>query len=311
MPVTQLSDDGVRTAPGRCTAVVANPHRVADLADQRSALTSALAARGWPDPIWLETTADDPGYGQTAQAIERGADIVVACGGDGTVMACVSVLAGSRAALAVLPAGTGNLLAANLDLPSTVEAVAVAIAGGHRRRLDVGRVGDRCFVVMAGMGFDAQMLDGAPAAVKARWGWPAYVVSGLRNVRGPRMRVRISIDGGEPMNRRARSVLVGNVGRLQGGVPVLPDAVPDDGLLDVAVLKPRTLLHWAAMAWGILRRRPDVAQLEQFRARRVDVVSDVPQLRELDGDVIEASQTLSAAVWPAALHVCVPAPHRH
>src|SRR5690348_12105954 len=98
------------------TAVVVNPTKVTDLDELRSTITRALGAAGWPDPIWLETAADDPGAGQCVQAVRDGAQLVFACGGDGTVMACVTALAGTDVALAVLPAGTGNLLAANLGL---------------------------------------------------------------------------------------------------------------------------------------------------------------------------------------------------
>jgi len=105
----------------------------------------------------LETTREDPG-GQTRQAVQAGAEVIFACGGDGTVAACASELAGSDVALAVVPSGTGNLLAANLKLPTrAADGVAAATAHG-RRRIDVGVAGNRCFTVMAGMGFDAQML---------------------------------------------------------------------------------------------------------------------------------------------------------
>jgi diacylglycerol kinase family enzyme len=288
------------------SAVVVNPARVADLDVRRRDIVGALTAAGWPEPLWLETTPDDPGCGQTRQAVESGAEVVFVCGGDGTVMACAGELAGTGVALAVLPSGTGNLLAANLGLSSDVrEGVAVATGGG-RRRIDLGRLGDRYFTVMAGMGFDAQMLAATHPLLKRHLGWPAYVLAALRHLHHRPMRVRVKLDGDQPMRRRAKAVLVANVGRLQGGIPLLPDAEPDDGCLDVAVLSPRTLAHWAEVAWAVLSRRGGSPRLELFRATRVEVYSDREQPREVDGDVIEPGRLLSVSVSPRALTLCVP-----
>jgi diacylglycerol kinase family enzyme len=289
------------------SAVVVNPSKVVDLEGRRAEICAALARAGWPEPLWLPTTPEDPGCGQTREAVSAGVDVVFACGGDGTVMACASELAGTPVALAVLPSGTGNLLAANLELPNDVtDAVAVA-TGGARRRIDVGACEDHCFTVMAGMGFDAAMLDATSDGMKARLGWPAYLLAGLRHLRDRPMRVRIRLDGGPVLRRRARTVLVANVGRLQSGIDLLPDARPDDGLFDVAVLSPRHLRDWLSLAAAVLRRRPAVPRMETFRATRVEVLSDRRQPREVDGDVIEAAARLGAVLRPAALTVCVPA----
>jgi diacylglycerol kinase family enzyme len=288
------------------SAVVVNPSKVVDLDALRQELGTAIADAGWPAPVWFETTPEDPGCGQAREAVAAGVEVLFACGGDGTVMACAGELAGSTVALAVLPSGTGNLLAANLALPSGVtEAVAVATAG-ERLRIDVGQLDTHCFTVMAGMGFDAHLLDNTSDRLKARIGWPAYVVGAVRHLRGRPMRVRIRLDRQRTLTRRARTVLVANVGRLQGGIPLLPDALPDDGELDIAVLTPNTLSHWVALAWGVVRRRPRPPRMETFRAKRVEVISDRMQPREADGDVIEPGRRLIVTIRPNALTVCVP-----
>ncbi|MFI1990567.1 diacylglycerol/lipid kinase family protein [Actinoplanes sp. NPDC020271] len=290
------------------SAVVVNPVKVADLDELRRTITEALAPAGWPEPMWLETTAEDPGAGQAAQAVRDGAEVVFVCGGDGTVMACVGALAGTEVALAVLPAGTGNLLAANLGLSNDLATgIEVALQGG-RRRIDVGCVGEQRFAVMAGMGFDAQMLDATSDTAKKHVGWLAYVAGALRHLRDRPMRVRISLDGGPAFTRRPRTVIVGNVGRLQGGMRLLQEAQPDDGLLDVAVLSPRNLRHWLALAWGVLRRRDAVPRMETFTASTVEIRSNRPQPRQLDGDLIEPGKELLISVRPKALVLCVPRP---
>jgi diacylglycerol kinase family enzyme len=287
--------------------VVVNPSKVTDLDSRRREICAVLTEAGWPEPLWIPTTPEDPGGGQTAEAVRCGAEVVFACGGDGTVMACAGTLAGTDVALAVLPSGTGNLLATNLVLPTRVaDGVRVAVAGA-RRRIDLGSCGRTYFTVMAGMGFDAQMIDGTSENLKRRIGWLAYAVAGMKHLRHRPMRVRIRLDGGKPLRRRARTVLVGNVGRLQGGIPLLPDAQPDDGWLDVAVLTPHTVGHWLALAWGVLRRRRGVRRMETFRARHVEVFSNRTQPRELDGDLIEPARTLDVTIRPKALWLCVPA----
>lgn len=293
---------------GPRSAVVVHPLRVGDLDAYRARVDGELASAGWPAPLWLPTTADDPGPGQARQALDAGAEVVFVAGGDGTVRSCVGVLAGTGVALAVLPAGTGNLLAANLGLSDSVEdGIAIAVAGG-RRKLDVGMVGDQCFVVMAGMGFDAQMISATSERTKAAIGWPAYVLGAARHLHDRPIRVSIRLDDRRPMRRRVRTVLIGNVGRLQGGVRLLADAEPDDGRLDVAILTPRSLAHWASLGWAVLRRHERVPGMEVYSARRVRVVSDRPQPRQLDGDLIEPHRALKVSVRPGALVLCVPQP---
>ena len=205
-----------------------NPTKV-DADRLRRTVTGALAEAGWPEPLWYETTVDDPGQGQARQAIEAGAEVVFVCGGDGTVMACVNALVGTDVAMAVLPVGTGNLLAANLGLSGDVAAgIEVAIERGaptarrgrgrrpglHRDGRDGLRRADAGRHLRDDQGADR--LAGVPDG-------------GVRHLRDRPMRVSIRIDDEPPLRRRARTVLVANVGRLQGGVRLLADAEPDDG----------------------------------------------------------------------------------
>ena len=274
----------------------------------RRIIGEGLANAGWPAPSWYETTPDDPGKGQARKAVKDGAELVFACGGDGTVMAVVTALAGSDVTMAVLPAGTGNLLAANLGLgtdPAT--GVEVALEGG-RRRIDVGVCDGRCFAVMAGMGFDAEMLEGTSETAKKHIGWLAYVGGAVKHLRNRPMRARIVLDGGPPMPRRPRTVIVGNVGRLQGGVRLLSEARPDDGKLDVAILSPNNLRHWAELAWAVVRRQDRIPGMETYTAERIEIHSNRAQPRQLDGDLIDPGRSMKIHVKHRALLLCVPQP---
>ncbi|WP_298457319.1 diacylglycerol kinase family protein [uncultured Cellulomonas sp.] len=292
------------------SVVVFNPVRVDDLQGRQAAVAQALSEAGWPATEWIETTADDPGAGQARQAIADGAELVFVCGGDGTVRSTIEGVAGTDVPLAVLPAGTGNLLATNLGVPDDPRAGVHLATQWGRRRLDIGDVDGQAFAVMAGMGFDAALLDDASTELKAKIGPLAYVLSAVQHLRDRRSDVQVGLDGRAPVRRRARSVVIGNVGRLQGGVTLLADAEPDNGQMDVAILAPRTLGHWVALAWGVVRRRRRIAHMQVLRGSRITVTWDREQPRELDGDVIEPGRSMTVTVRPGALLLCVPQPEQ-
>jgi diacylglycerol kinase family enzyme len=303
--------------------VVFNPATSPDDAPARKRELLAALQTAEVEVLWLETTEQDAGQGLTRQALKEGVDLVLAAGGDGTVM--VSVLAGSGVPLAVLPLGTGNLLAGYLDLLEDLDgALDVALHGEHRE-LDVGALdgGADRFVLMAGLGFDAAMLRDADPKLKARIGPLAYVLSGLGQLRRRPARFRIRLDGQPPITRVGQGLLVANVGRLQGGVTVAPEAKPDDGRLDVVILKTHTPIDWLGLAAQVLLRRqrhgPDQhghadpsgsprLPLETFRAGRVEVDCNRRQPLERDGDPAGSTRRLVVQILPRALTLCVPAP---
>ena len=287
-------------------AIVVNPVKV-DVADLRERVDKTLAAAGWSTSLWLETTPEDPGSGMARTAVEADVQLIVVAGGDGTLLACLHALVGSDVPVALLPLGTGNLLARNLGVPTQLEDALEVAVDGVDRRIDCGRVGEQLFSVMAGIGFDAAMMADATEGLKRFAGWPAYAASGLRHLRDPMMQVQIRIDGAPPVRRRARTVLIGNVGRLQAGLELLLDAEADDGLLDVVVVAPRTIRDWIRLGWRVIRRdRTRHPHLERFRGRSVLVEADRIAPRQMDGEVIEDGRSLSARVEPGALIVRAP-----
>ncbi|MFG3125026.1 diacylglycerol kinase family protein [Streptomyces sp. NPDC048201] len=301
--------------PGR-VAVVVNPTTVDESA--RDELRRVLAQHGHREPVFIETTAADPGGGQTAQALDEGAALVVVCGGDGTVRAAADRLAGSGVPLAVVPCGTGNLLARNLGLPlSPAEALDAAL-GGAPRAIDLARVeGDGLpathFAVMSGVGLDAAMMKYAEEhdRAKATLGWPAYVLAAPKAMRGPRMHLSVRLDGAAPLRRTARMALVGNTGALQGGLRLIPDARPDDGVLDLLILDPRGPGGWLRTVGALLLRRnrdgeEGDGQPEFHTFRRAEFTFDAPEPREIDGDPVGTGLRLSVEVVPGALTVLVP-----
>ena len=294
--------------PRSRAAVVANPTKYGDRGKFRDMISTAMSGHGWSEPLWLDTTANDPGQGMTGTAVAEQVELVLACGGDGTVTACAEGLAGSGIPLGVLPLGTGNLLARNLGLPLDLGAALVVALTGADRRLDVGYANGRPFVVMAGIGIDAKMLGSASPRLKRRLGWAAYAVSAVRHLGDRPMLVRLNADGGMRLRRRAGGVIVGNVGRLQGGVPLLPDAAPDDGLLDAVVLTARGWAGWMALAGHVLLRRGATGRVARFTFRELRINLDREQPWEIDGEVIGRTRQLIIVVRSGQLLLRAPAP---
>ena len=304
---------------GRVAAVIVNPTKFDDLGAVTGRLTQIATGRGWAPPLIIETTEDDPGTGQARQAADQGADVVCALGGDGTVRAVAAALVGTDTPLGLLPGGTGNLLARNLDLPvdDLGEAFRVCL-DGEDKRIDVGILDvtvpgdtqeepkDYVFLVMAGVGFDADVMAQAPEGLKAQVGWAAYVVSGIRNLNGPRFGARVGFDDARPEHRRIRSLIVGNVGRLQGGVELLPDAQVDDGKLDTVLLAPKGVVGWGAVLARVLtKQRKGHHRVEHRVCTSLTVHLDREQEVQLDGDPIGPATLLHARVEPLALTVRV------
>ena len=295
--------------PGRLPAVVMNGARVRDTAGLRRACGLAAAAAGWRPPLMLPTTADDSGAGQAGAAVGAGASLVVAVGGDGTVRACAEALAGGPVPLAIVPAGSANLTARALGIPARLGPALEIAFGGQNRQIDLGSADGSVFVAMAGIGLDAAVVGAAHRVAKRLAGWPAYAVAATGQLLMRAVTFTIRIDGGEPLTRRARCVTVGNSGALPGGFAVMPDARLDDGSLDVVVLAPAGLPGWADVGYRIaLGSRRDDAQLERYQGKVVEITAEGRGLpRQLDGEVVTASNSLSARVLPGALLVRVPA----
>jgi YegS/Rv2252/BmrU family lipid kinase len=294
-------------------AVIVNPSKVEDDDYVRYLVERQAARSGWAEPLWFETTPDDPGHAMAHAALEAKVDLVIAAGGDGTVRVVCAELAGTGVPVGILPVGTGNLLVRNLGLPLDLSAAVRVALTGRDRALDLVRVeGDQLatdrFAVMAGLGLDAAVVGEAPPKLKARMGWAAYVVSIVRNLSFPAVRVEIAVDDEPPVRRWVRTVLVGNVGTLHGGLSLLPNARPDDGLLDVVAVAPRRLTDWPALAWRVVRRsRGQDERLRTWRGRRVVIRAEEACPRQLDGDVIEFGHELRCEVEPGVLLVRVPA----
>lgn len=278
-----------------------------------SALRRALAAEGVDTPFWSEVPKSREAPKQVRRALEQGAELVFAWGGDGMVQRCVDVLAGTDVALAIVPAGTANLFASDLGIPKDIEEAVKIGLHGERRRLDVGRFNGEHFAVMAGAGFDAAMIrDAGDGGLKERFGRAAYVWTGSENLRSKPFGAEITVDGVGWYKGKASCILFGNVGKLFGGVEVFEDARPDDGQLDVGVVTADGLLEWGRMIARVAVGAADKSPFAQStKARRSVKVKLNRKIRyELDGGDRTKVRAFKVNVEAAAVTVCVPPAER-
>jgi len=307
-------------------AIVWNPSKT-----EKDVLSDALAevlpdAAG--DVLWFETTKEDPGRGAAAAALEKGPELLIVAGGDGTVRAVAEYVAdsGTEVEVAIIPLGTGNLFARNLDVPvNDVPAAFQRAIEGDARAVDVGWVeiadGDDVsrhgFVVMLGFGLDAQMIVETDDDLKERVGWLAYVESLGRAVSGSEtLSFTITVDDGPERVETGHTLLVGNCGPLQGGVTLMPDADPSDGELDYVVVSAEGFAQWLAtvktLVWdhGLKRlvgagetTAPDSESLRRGRASTLTVTLPEPRLLEIDGEELGETRSFTVTVQPSAMRV--------
>ena len=320
-------------ASTRVAAVVYNPVKV-DLDVLRQAVHQEAEAAGWGETLWLSTSEEDVGQGATREALDAGVDLIVAAGGDGTVRAVAEAARGTGTPVALLPSGTGNLLARNLDLTlDDMPGSVTAAFQGVDRPIDIGVIdieredGSRdrhAFVVMAGMGLDAKMIEHTDEDLKAKAGWAAYVQAIARSLRDTdELHVRYQVDDGRQRRSTVNTLILGNCGSLPANILLMPDAAVDDGLLDLMVMRPRSVWGWVRVwtkvAWtnGVLRRtkagqalvgeRRDDDDLRYETARRLVARLSRPEQVELDGDGFGEAVAIRAWIEAGALTVRVPA----
>lgn len=282
------------------TAVIYNPVGDREVVDS---VREGLASESI-DVTWIETVEDDPGRGQTLEAIETGSELIIAVGGDGTIRACADGAAGSNATLGIVPAGTGNLLARNLELPTDPrEALDVALRG-ETVSLDVGVVNGEVFAVIAGAGIDAVIMDDTSRESKDRFGVLAYVLEGAKHVFDHPLVARVSLDDGNELEGRFATVMVGNLGRLQGGVDLFPESTAHDGVIDLLGLSAESPFETLAAAFSVVSGQDN--RLIRGQGKRIVATFDKPTPYQLDGEARPEVDRLDFHVNPAALRVRTP-----
>jgi YegS/Rv2252/BmrU family lipid kinase len=310
MTATRHNDQNTPKPPQdqKCVFVIFNPvSGKSDPEERKKIISEALAAQGYTCQF-IATSREAGAKAKAEEALQQGADLLAVSGGDGTVVEAMSALVGTDIPIAVFPAGTGNLLSINLGIPITVpDAVTVALSG-QKYALDLARTSDgRYFAIMGGLGMDAQMIADADRAAKDKMGKMAYLWAALKNLPRRRAYVDIYLDDRPPIRRRVKSVLLANMGKITGGLEAMPTASPNDGLLDIGILKAATLAHWIhLMGSTLLGRAHQDPALEVYQVRKVTLRPHRPQPIQFDGEDGGTTRELAVEIVPRAVHVLIP-----
>lgn len=318
----------------RHAALVYNPTKV-DRESLRRLVTQMSQRAQWDPPHFYETTPEDLGQEATKKALNDGAAAVLVAGGDGTVRAVSEAIAGTGVPLTIVPSGTGNLLARNLNLPlNDTASIIEATFSGTTVPVDAGRVRvtrengdaeDHVFVVMAGIGLDAAMIANTNPKLKKSVGWVAYVDGAARSLPSAQpFRVMYQLDRGRMHAAKVHSVLFANCGALPAGIALIPDASITDGVLDVCVFQPRGWFGWVTVwrrVWwenSVLRwrsrrgrSRPErgTPSVRYLKGHGFDLATHPARAIQLDGDEFGEATSIRCEIDPGALLVAVPANH--
>jgi diacylglycerol kinase (ATP) len=291
------------------TSIAVVAHAGKTLGGGLSELRRALADAGIDQPAWFEVPKSKYAPDCVRDAIDGGADLLFVWGGDGMVQRCIDAVGDAPVVVAILPAGTGNLLARNLDIPiDLLQAVDVGLHGA-RRTIDVGTVNGERFAVMAGTGLDALMIRDAGRTLKDRFGRAAYVWTGARNLRFEPFTAKVDVDGHRWFEGRAGCVLVGNVSKVFGGIEAFDDASPEDGLLELGVVTATGAVQWLRALARTAAGSADRSKFVQTtKAHKIRIRLDRKLPYELDGGDKKPTKKLKIDVQRAAVTICVPEP---
>jgi diacylglycerol kinase (ATP) len=293
--------------------LITNPAAARTRASAVDVLMRTFAGAGWSAEV-LATGGQGDARRIAAEGVAQGMDIVAVFGGDGTTMQAAAALVGTDVALGVIPGGTGNLLAGNLRIPSAPARAVRALITARPKLFDLGRVqrpdGEHFFAVACGAGYDARIMAETLGEHKRRWGMAAYVATTLRLVREIRSTDHVITIDGVVYDANAAMVLVANCGevippyvRLGAGIR------PDDGLLDVVVVRANGFGQSLRAVWDLLRMAPEVDGLDTYvgyaRGREVRVETHPVQPVQLDGEA-GGETPFTATVVPKAIRIMVP-----
>jgi diacylglycerol kinase (ATP) len=254
------------------------------------------------------TKSSGDGRRLAQQAARSGVDLLLVNGGDGTVMECASGLIGTSIPLVILPGGTANVMAHELGVPFDLKEAITLAVNPHAgvRPIDMAQIGDEHFLLRAGMGFEAAMVEGADRELKDRVGLLAYGISALQALADPPIaRYRLYLDG-TIQEAEGLACIVANSGHLgAGGLVLSPKIDISDGLLDVLVITRADLPSLVSLLASVVGGDPEPPVLEHWQVRKVRVESDPPQTVQIDGEIL-AKTPVTIQVMPKAVKVLVP-----
>ena len=242
------------------------------------------------------------------EAIEAGADVVCAYGGDGTVMEVAHAVQGGSVPMAILPGGTANLISVELGIPRDLTKAAEFTASDESvvRMVDLGKVGDDYFMLRIGVGFEGEKVKGADRELKDRFGILAYSIAGLKALKETKVAKYILTLDGEEIAVDAFNCMVDNCGNFGvSGFTLSRDISVSDGLLDMIVIRDKGFRSSLSTVESIAGKPPDPEFFHHWQASQITIEADPPQLVHLDGE-IWGETPVTANVLPGVLPILTP-----
>jgi diacylglycerol kinase (ATP) len=297
--------------PKRVTVII-NPVSCSDRVESFEQLMLPMFEEYGCMPTFVHTQKTLPATNLAREAVASGSDMIIAAGGDGTIMQTANALIGQDVPLAIIPLGTGNLLALNLHIPLDIgQAIATAMTG-LRRSIDLVQVngGEHYFAIMGGIGFDARIMDQTDRESKQKFGRIAYLWTALQNLEGDLFHASITLDEKISVHEKVKSILVANMGLIGPNFSAFPDAKPDDGFMCVGLLKASSAPEFirllaTTMAEGTPAPDPS---FDMYKCKSIKIELTHPQLYEYDGDIEGQITHLEMRIAPKALTVMSPQP---
>jgi YegS/Rv2252/BmrU family lipid kinase len=233
-------------------------------------------------------------------------DCYLAAGGDGTVMEVAGAAMRDGVPLAILPRGTANAVAWHFRIPIDAGQALKVASRGRLLQVDIARTPQRDFLIMAGLGYDAHVIEGATRKLKRRLGFLAYLYGAIKGLgRSPHV-FRVHLDDREAMRVTGAAAMVLNTGTLAGNLRVVRNVSPRDGLLDLVVVSPENFGALFRMAfWGLLGRLNEDPRVRYYQAKRIRLECRPSALLEIDGDLMGTQRDFQVEVVPRALSLMV------
>lgn len=294
----------VKTDPVHAAFIINPVSGFGDHKKRKEEILTIARSMGWKGKVYETSKTKNAGL-ITTEIMNSGIKHVVVCGGDGTIMEALQVALNTRLVLGIVPLGTGNLFAQNLDITGNRKELITRALFGIPQKVDVGKANDTIFAIIAGMGFDVQIMRQTKRKFKRKFGFLAYLVSGIKNFNKRPGVYKITIDGKESKKYRAKTIMIANMGKLQGGIEIVPKAHWQNGVLRVGIVQASGIPTWLSLLGNTIRgninRSPHYTLL---KAKYIEIEPmQGPQAYQCDGDSFPPTPKLTVEIYPQAVSV--------
>jgi diacylglycerol kinase (ATP) len=275
-----------------------------DSAERKEQIVQLASDIGWQGRL-IETTRERTATSIAKRAITAGTKHIVVCGGDGTILETLQGAFQKHVAIGVVPLGTGNLFAQNLDLPLDIKEALLVAFLGKVKKIDLGKANGTFFSIMAGIGLDAHIMKSAPRKLKDKFGFLAYVFSAAKNIQRRAGNYHVIIDGTKEYTVHAKSIMIANMGEIQGGIRAVPRAHPQSGQLRVGIIHATSWHHWVNLAInaikGNVNKSPHYTLLQGKHIAIQTLNGAKPY--QCDGNYFPSTEKLTIDIYPASVSV--------